>query len=54
MTWEFMDLESGEDFFVEAKTKEEAIATAKQYFDEPKCYGTVTDFEAEMLGYDTY
>lgn len=53
-TWEFTDIETGEDFFVEADTKEEAIAKAKQYFDTPKCYGAVTDFEAEMLGYDTY
>ena len=54
MTWEFTDLYTGEDFFVEAETKEEAMAKAKKYFDAPKCYGTVTDFEADMLGYDTY
>lgn len=54
MTWEFSDRESGEYFFVEANTKEEAMKIAKRYFEKPKCYGTVTDFEAEMLGYDTY
>jgi len=54
MTYEFNDRVTGEDFLVEANTKEEAIEIAKQYFDEPKCFGTVTEEEAEMLGWDTY
>ena len=54
MTYEFNDQSTGEDFFVEANTKEEAMKIAKQYFKKPKCYGTVTEEEAEMMGYDTY
>lgn len=53
-TWEFDDKVTGEDFFVEANTKEEAIQIAKNYFEKPVCYGEVDDFTADMLGYDTY
>lgn len=53
-TWSFDDKETGEDFFVEAETKEEAMAIAKKYFEKPKCYGTVPEFYAEAMGYDTY
>ena len=54
MTWEFTDLYTGEDFFVEADTIEKAINIANEYFEEPKCYGTVPEEYAEAMGYDTY
>jgi len=53
-TWEFEDKVTGEPFFVESNTKEEAIQIAKNYFEKPKCYGEVSEYEAEMMGYDTY
>lgn len=54
MTWEFTDLNTGEDFFVEANTIDEAMDIADEYFEEPKCYGTVPEEYAEAMGYDTY
>lgn len=54
MTYEFYDKVTGEDFFVEANSTDEAIAIAKRYFEKPECYGTVSEYEAEMMGYDTY
>ena len=53
-TWYFEEIETGEEFFVEAETKEEAKEKIKDYFEAVKCYGTVTEFEAEMMGLDTY
>ena len=53
-TWLFVDRESGEQFFVEEVDKVKATKTALIYFDEPHCYGEVSDEEAECLGYDTY
>ena len=53
-TYDFHDDLTGEDFFVEAETKEEAIEKANEYFETPVCYGEIDDAEAEMLGYDTY
>lgn len=49
----------GEEFFVEATNLYEAFEIAYQYFpidDEDRlvCYGTISEAEAEMLGYDTY
>lgn len=47
----------GEEFFVEAKTKVEAQKIVCELFPEEKaikCYGTVTELEAEMMGFDTY
>lgn len=54
MTYEFNDRATGEDFLVEAESAKEANEIAKQYFDMPKCFGTVTEEEAKMLGWDTY
>lgn len=48
------DEESGEEFIVEARDKEHAYEKANEYFDEPHLDGEISDFEAEMLGYDTY
>ena len=33
--WLFCDYESGEDFIVEAPTKEKALEIAKEYFAHP-------------------
>lgn len=53
-TWEFTDRASGEDFFVEAETKELAEEIANTFFKEPKCLGEIDETLAEMMGYDTY
>ena len=45
---------TGEDFIVEALNAEEARATADLYFEAPKVIMRISDFEAEMLGLDTY
>ncbi len=47
----------GEEFFVEAPTIDDAIATARVYFPveiELTCHGKVREEFAEMMGYDTY
>jgi len=53
--WLFCDYASGEDFIVEAPTKEKAVDIAKEYFADP-CGNPdeISDFEAEMMGLDTY
>lgn len=53
-TYLFSDLLDGEDFLVEAPSREEAIKIAHYYFGRVKCYGAIPESEAEMLGYDTY
>ena len=53
-TWLFEDKTSGEEFFVEAETREKAKEIAKGYFSKPKCYGAVPEEYAEAAGYDTY
>jgi len=50
----FYDAETGEEFFVECKTKEEAITTAKIYFERPFLRGILSPEDADILGYDTY
>ena len=54
MTFVFNDRATGEDFLVEARSEADAIETAQSYFDEPKCFGVISEEEAEMLGWDTY
>lgn len=46
----------GEEFFVEAKDLYEAYDIVQTYWDDTdvECYGTISEAEAEMLGYDTY
>lgn len=53
--WLFCDYESGEDFIVEAPTKEKALEIAGEYFADP-CGNPdeITDYEAECMGLDTY
>ena len=50
----FHDKTSGEDFLVESLTEETAYIYAYQYFETPKLISEVSDFEAEMMGLDTY
>ena len=52
----FYDDESGEEFFVQANSKAEALEIIDDIFDvdELKCYGWVDDETAEMYGFDTY
>ena len=50
----FKDMETGEEFFVEVETKEEAIEVAQTYFIEPKFLMVCTPEDADILGFDTY
>ena len=45
----------GEEFIVGADTKQEAVEITKGLFDEKlKCWGEITEEEAEMSGLDEY
>lgn len=48
------DEDTGEDFIVEAENAQEAYEKACEYFANPHLDGEISDFEAEMLGLDTY
>lgn len=50
----FVDNETGEDFIVEANTLRDAIHIASTYFEEPQFLREISDYEAEMIGVDTY
>lgn len=50
----FKDMETGEDFFVETDSKEEATKVANTYFKEPRLLMICNPEEADILGYDTY
>jgi hypothetical protein len=50
----FIDNETGEDFIVEANDYHEAVNIASRYFDTPCFEREISDYEAEMLGVDTY
>ncbi|MBO7694681.1 MAG: hypothetical protein J6T10_18855 [Methanobrevibacter sp.] len=50
----FWDEVTGEEFLVYAQNKKQAIEIANEYFEEPQFDSEVTDFEAEMMGLDTY
>ena len=50
----FYDNASGEMFIVETDMETKAIICARHYFEEPSLKGEISNFEAEMLGYDTY
>ena len=50
----FYDNETGEEFFVECDTEEEAIEVANKNFNSPKLKAIMTPKEAEWFGYDTY
>ena len=53
-TYWFKDYETGEDFFVEDTRLERAEKTAKRFFRRPSYIGKVDEYEAEMMGFDTY
>ena len=54
-TYWFKDEKTGEEFFVEQENKEKAFEVAKNFFgDEIKCFGRISEQEAEFYGYDTY
>jgi len=55
----FVEHETGEEFFVQAKSRTEAFEIAKglEWEDvEPdlECYGVVSDETADYMGLDTY
>lgn len=50
----FVDNETAEGFIVEAENKLDAICIASTYFKEPMVIREVSDYEAEMIGVDTY
>lgn len=50
----FVDNETGEDFIVVADTKHDAIHIASAYFEEPQFLREISEYEAEMIGVDTY
>lgn len=50
----FVDNETGEDFIVEAETLAKAMYIATAYFAEPQFLREISDYEAEMIGVDTY
>lgn len=60
MTFEFMDKNTGEQFFVEANDTGKAINIAKQYFKSPYLCDVYDNdnerdmFIVESMGYDTY
>ena len=50
----FVDFDTGEDFIVGADNREEALATAREYFTEPVFQCELSDIEAEISGLDEY
>ena len=50
----FVDDATGEDFIVEADTLRDAIHIASAYFEDPQFLREISDYEAEMIGVDTY
>ena len=61
--FKYYDEETGEIFFVELKVSDfvsdkqmrrEAYRIALENFNKPKFICTVSDDEADLLGYDTY
>lgn len=52
--YKFYDSITGELFLVETDSKEDAIATAKAIFEDPKLIDVLTVTEGEWEGLDTY
>lgn len=50
----FKDMETGENFFVETDSKENAIEIANQYFNNARCIMRLDVEDAERWGLDTY
>lgn len=53
-TFKFVDRDSGEEFFVEAIDKVEAISLAGEWFNNAIFLREVSPEEAEAEGLDTY
>lgn len=53
-TYWFEDLETGEEFFVEAKDEHDAYTVANNFFEAPNLISSITEIEAEEMGLDTY
>ena len=54
MEWLFYDKVTGEEFLVNIDSKEKAIITARAYFQKPVLICSVSHYEAELMGIDTY
>lgn len=54
MYYLFVDDESGENFFVEADSKEEAREIALENFERPKLCNIMSADESEWYPYDVY
>lgn len=51
----YSDNESGEEFFVQEKNKEQADIIAHEIFgNDLEYYGAIPDEHAEIMGLDTY
>lgn len=53
-SWLFTDYASGEDFIVEAETRDEAKYIANEYFADPDEPEEISEYDAECMGLDTY
>jgi hypothetical protein len=54
MYYLFNDEETGEDFFVNANDKLQAILFAERLFESPKLVTVMTEEESEWYPYDVY
>lgn len=54
MYYLFNDAESGEEFFVVAENKKDAIGIAKTNFDKPHLVTIMDEEESEYYPYDVY
>ena len=50
----FTDLETSEEFIVQADNRKIANEIAESHFLNPKCFGRVSDEQAERMGIDIY
>lgn len=50
----FTDLETSEEFIVQADNRKIANEIAESHFSAPKCFGRVSDEQAERMGIDIY
>ena len=53
-TYWFYDETTGEEFLVVTHSVQYSKVIANKYFDNPKCLGRVSYYEAETMGLDTY
>lgn len=50
----FTDLETSEEFIVQTDNRKIANEIAESHFSAPKCFGRVSDEQAERMGIDIY